>query len=338
MTQPNNAPIDTHAHIVPESLVEEARAAGRTLGVTVEDTDSGPALQFQGLVPLRPLGGLARMEPRLEWMERQGVGIQILASWLDIQGYTLPAAHAATWARLFNEHLAQVINDNPGRFRGLATVPLQDGALAARELEYAVNKLGMLGTMLAADPVDQDLAKESFEPLWAAAEQLDVPVVLHPPSHGFGGSIEPSYLTFSLGRTLDTTITAAKLILEGLFDRHPNLKMVLVHGGGFLPYQAARIDNGYRSGNGKPTQLKRDKPSDYLPLLYYDNVAVSTEAVRMMRAIAGAEHILLGSDYVFAGTSDPLTANIVGAGFDDREVSLICCGNAQRLFLKESGS
>ena len=303
--------------------------------MTVEDTDNGPALQFEGLAPLRPLGGLARMGPRLEWMERQGLGIQILASWLDIQGYTLPAGNAATWARLFNEHLAQVINNNPGRFRGLATVPLQDGSLAAKELEYAVNNLGMLGVMLAADPVDQDLAKESFEPLWAAAEQLDVPVVLHPPTHGFGGGIKPSYLTFSLGRTLDTTITAAKLILEGLFDRHPDLKMVLVHGGGYLPYQAARIDNGYRSGNGKPTQLKRDKPSDYLPLLYYDNVAVSTEAVRMIKEIAGAEHIMLGSDYVFAGTSDPLTANIEGAGFDDREVSLICCGNAQRVFLKE---
>ena len=303
--------------------------------MTVEDTDNGPALQFEGLAPLRPLGGLARMGPRLEWMERQGLGIQILASWLDIQGYTLPAGNAATWARLFNEHLAQVITSNPGRFRGLATVPLQDGSLAAKELEYAVNNLGMLGVMLAADPVDQDLAKESFEPLWAAAEQLDVPVVLHPPTHGFGGGIKPSYLTFSLGRTLDTTITAAKLILEGLFDRHPDLKMVLVHGGGYLPYQAARIDNGYRSGNGKPTQLKRDKPSDYLPLLYYDNVAVSTEAVRMIKEIAGAEHIMLGSDYVFAGTSDPLTANIEGAGFDDREVSLICCGNAQRVFLKE---
>ena len=304
--------------------------------MTVEDTDSGPALQFEGLAPLRPLGGLARMEPRLEWMERQGLGTQILASWLDIQGYTLPADNAATWARLFNEHLAQVINTNPGRFRGLATVPLQDGSLAAKELEYAVNNLGMLGAMLAADPVDQDLSKESFEPLWAAAEHLDVPVVLHPATHGFGGSIQPSYLAFSLGRTLDTTITAAKLILEGLFDRHPDLKMVLVHGGGYLPYQAARIDNGYRSGNGKPTQLERDKPSDYLPLLYYDNVAVSTEAVRMIKEIAGAEHIMLGSGYVFAGTSEPLTANIEGAGFDDREVRLICCGNAQRLFLKES--
>lgn len=334
MTQPGNSRIDSHAHIVPPSLVAEARKSGAALGITVEDTERGPALQFDGLIPLRPVGGLARLEPRLEWMEQQGLSRQILGSWLDIQGYTLAADHAATWARLFNEHLAQVIRAHPGRFAGLATVPVQDGALAARELEYAVKELGMLGAMLAADPVEQDLSRESFEPLWDAAEALDVPLVMHPPTHGFGANIRPAYLAFSLGRTLDTTITAAKLILDGLFDRHPNLKMLLVHGGGYLPYQAARIDNGYRGGNGRPVELQRDKPSDYLPLLYYDNVAVSAAAVRMLSEIAGPEHLLLGSDYVFAGSPAPIAGNIEDAGFTPDQVNLICCGNARRLLLK----
>ena len=224
---------------------------------------------------------------------------------------------------------------HPGRFAALATVPVQDGALAARELEYAVNELGMLGVMLATDPVEQDLAKESFEPFWDAAEALDVPIVMHPPTHGFGASIRPSYLAFSLGRTLDTTITTAKLILGGLFDRHPNLKMMLVHGGGYLPYQAARIDSGYLGGNGRPVELQRDRPSDYLPLLYYDNVNVSAAAVRMMHEIAGTDHLLLGSDYVFAGSRSPIAANIEEAGFTSDQVDLICCGNARRLFFKE---
>ena len=82
-------------------------------------------------------------------------------------------------------------------------------------------------------------------------------------------------------------------------------------------------------------ELKRDKPSDYLPLLYYDNVAVSGAAVRMMRDIAGAEHILLGSDYVFAGAPEPVTGNLEEAGLNSNEISLICCDNARKLFLKE---
>ena len=113
MTQTNDTLIDSHAHIVPETLVEEARKIGSTLGISVEDTDRGPALQFDGLPHLRPVGGLAQMGPRLEWLEKQELGMQIVASWLDIQGYTLTADHVATWARLFNEHLAQVITDNP---------------------------------------------------------------------------------------------------------------------------------------------------------------------------------------------------------------------------------
>jgi aminocarboxymuconate-semialdehyde decarboxylase len=328
--------IDTHAHIVPSGLVDEARTSGKSLGVTVEDTDRGPALQFEGLVQLRPLGGLTQLEPRLEWMAKQGLDQQILASWLDIHGYTLSPDNAATWARLFNEHLDQVVDSNGDTFRGLATVPIQDGTMAAKELEYAVNTLGMLGAMVSADPVGHDLSQDSYEPLWAAAESLGVPIVLHPATHGFGGGITPDYLTFSLGRTLDTTITAAKLILEGLFDRHPNLKMVLVHGGGFLPYQAARIDNGYRSGAGRPVELKRDKPSDYLPMLYYDTVNMSPDSLRMMRNVAGAEHIMLGSDYVFSGTPQSLTEPVREAGLEPAEYQLICCGSARKLFFKES--
>ena len=335
MTSNQETRIDSHAHIVPPDLIDEARKSGASLGITVEDTERGPALQFEGLVHLRPVGGLARLEPRLEWMEQQKLSLQILGSWLDIQGYTLPAENAATWARLFNEHLAEVVRVHPGRLAALATVPVQDGALAAREVEYAVNELGMLGVMLATDPAEQDLSKESFEPFWDAAEALDVPIVMHPPTHGFGASIRPSYLAFSLGRTLDTTITTAKLILGGLFDRHPDLKMMLVHGGGYLPYQAARIDNGYLGGNGRPVELQRDRPSDYLSLLYYDNVAVSAPAVRMMHDIAGTDHLLLGSDYVFAGSRSPIAANIEEAGFTADQVDLICCGNARRLFLKE---
>ncbi len=335
MTAIQSTRIDSHAHIVPPDLIDEARKSGATLGVSVEDTERGPALQFDGLVHLRPVGGLARLEPRLEWMDQQGLSLQILGSWLDIQGYTLSAENAATWARLFNEHLAEVVKTHPGRFAALATVPVQEGALAARELEYAVNELGMLGVMLATDPVDQDLAKESFEPFWDAAEALDVPVVMHPPTHGFGASIQPSYLAFSLGRTLDTTITTAKLILGGLLDRHPTLKMMLVHGGGYLPYQAARIDSGYLGGNGRPVELQRDRPSDYLPMLYYDNVNVSAPAVRMMHDIAGTNHLLLGSDYVFAGSRAPIASNIEEVGFTPDQLDLICCGNARRLFLKE---
>ena len=335
MAQTSQMPIDTHAHLVPPTLVEEARKSGKSLGVRVEDTPQGAALQFEGLVPLRPpSGNLAKLEPRLEWMDKQGISTQFVASWLDIQGYTLKPESAATWARLLNEHLVEdAAAFHKDRFRTLATVPVQDGELAARELDYAVNKLGMLGVMLAADPIGQDIAKESFEPFWAAADHLGVPVVLHPPTHGFGATIKPAYLSTSLGRTIDTTVTAAKLILGGLLDRYSHLKLVLVHGGGFLPWQMARIDNNYKRGMSGPKELKREGPTDYLPLLYYDTVTMSPPAIRMLRDVAGADHIMLGSDFVFSGAEEPLMEPVEHAGLRPAEVASISYKTAQQLFL-----
>lgn len=145
MAQQNEAVIDTHAHLVPPSLVDEARKSGQSLGVRVEDTPQGQSLQFEGLEQLRPLAGsLAKVEPRIEWMDKQGLSMQFIASWTDIQGYTLKPENAATWARLLNEHLVQDVAPYKDRFRNLATVPIQDGELAAKELEYAVTKLGRL--------------------------------------------------------------------------------------------------------------------------------------------------------------------------------------------------
>jgi len=98
-------------------------------------------------------------------MAAQGLDQQILASWLDIHGYTLSPDSAATWARLFNEHRAQVVGSNGDTFRGLTTVPIQDVTMVGQELEYAVNTLGMLGAMVSADLVGYDLWQDSYEPL-----------------------------------------------------------------------------------------------------------------------------------------------------------------------------
>ena len=112
-------------------------------------------------------------------------------------------------------------------------------------------------------------------------------------------------------------------------------KIVLVHGGGYLPFQAGRIDQGYQTLQGRPSKLRRGSPSDYLSLLYYDTVAMSPQAIRMIRDIAGADHIVLGSDYVFSGPEGSLMEPVERAGLTSSEVASVCCQNALRLFFKE---
>lgn len=109
--------------------------------------------------------------------------------------------------------------------------------------------------------------------------------------------------------------------------------MPVPRGGRYIPYQAARIDNGYRSGNGRPVELQRDKPSDHLRLLYYDNVVIPHQAVRMLRDIADEDYLMVGSDYVFGGPPAPVAEKVEAAGLPEEAASLICWGNAQGIFL-----
>lgn len=330
MAEPSR--IDAHAHLAPESFLQEI-ARSKAFDVQVEETPQGYGVTLPGLPRLRPAGGgLIDTGVRRPWMEANRVSAQYFGVWLDIQGYTLPAGQAAPWSRLLNEHLARAANEGGTAFRGLASVPVQDGQAAARELEYGVKTLGMAGAMLPSDPLDLDLATPQMEPFWAAAEALDVPVLLHGATHSRWNSVGPSYMAFSLGRTFDTTVLAGKLILNGLLDRHPRLKLMLCHGGGFLPYQVHRMQWGYERGTDKVAGLQRGGPEAYLAMLYYDTVTLSGPALKLLLEIAGPGHVMLGSDYVWEPMAGPLTEAAEAAGLSGQALEEVCQGTARRLF------
>ncbi|MDA0263541.1 MAG: amidohydrolase family protein [Chloroflexi bacterium] len=325
--------IDVHAHIAPTSFLKEAQKSAKSFGVEVQETDAGHALTFPGLPTLRAAGGgLSDTVARSEWMRQQGIGSQYMAAWLDIQGYTLQPDKEADWVRLLNEHLAETAKDAGAAFRSIAAVPLQDGERAARELQYAVNTLGMLGAMLPSDPAEVDVADPGLAPFWAAAEDLDVPVMLHGASHSKWPLVGPSFMAFSMGRTLDTTILAAKLIHSGLLDRHPNLKLVLCHGGGSLPFLIGRLDVAYKRGMEKLTELERGGPEAYMPMLYYDTVTVNPRSLKLLLDLAGPEHIMLGTDWVWSAMSGGLLDAVDHVGLDQAGRDRICRQNAIDLF------
>ncbi len=325
--------IDVHAHIAPVSFLKEVQNSAKAFGVEVEETDGGHALTFPGLPTLRAAGGsLSETETRSEWMREQGVGSQYLAAWLDIQGYTMPPDKEADWVRLLNEHMVQTAKDAGPAFRTIAAVPMQDGERAARELEYAVKTLGMLGVMLPSDPAEVDVADPSLGPLWGGCGRArragDAPRGI---PHKWP-LVGPSFRAFSMARTLDTTILAAKLIHSGLLDRHPKLKLMLCHGGGSLPYLIGRVDVAYRRGMEKLTDLKKDGPEDYMSMLYYDTVTVNPRSLKLLLDLAGPEHVLLGSDWVWAAMSGGLMDAVGHVGLDQADQDRITRGNALELF------
>lgn len=333
MQPPAEGLIDGHAHVAPRAFFEELKRSGGSFGVSVEETPAGYALTLPNLPPLRPAsGGLIDLETRRDWLQAEGVERQIVAVWLDIHGYSLPADKATTWARLVNEHVVRSATDAGDAFRPLATVPLSDGESAAKELEYAVRSLGALGAMLPSDPVDIDLADTRFEPLWAAAAELGAPLLLHGASHSKWSRVGPSYLGFSLGRTFDTTVLAAKLILGGLLDRHPRLKLMLCHGGGFLPYQIGRIAFGYERRTDRVVDLERGGPEAYLPLLYYDTLTLNPRSLRLLLDLAGSDHVMVGSDYVWEPAGGPLLAAVRELELTPHSYENLCRGTARGFF------
>jgi aminocarboxymuconate-semialdehyde decarboxylase len=326
--------VDVHAHLVPPALLDEAeRQPSLFGGVEVARTPEGPVVTFPGGAPLRPIKPpMLGVEQRRAWLREHGLASQIVGAWMDATGDLLPAEAQIAWTRRFNEELARMCGETSRQVRGLATLPLQRPEQAARELEYAVRELGLLGAMIGTDVARIDLADAALDPLWSAARDLGVPLVLHPTFTGPGAGLQPRSFVNLYGRTIDTTYLATRLILAGLFDRQPGLALVLVHGGGFLPYQAERLDTCFQAGDLGAVSLQRGLPSAYLSCFHYDTALISAPAVKLLVEAVGSERVMLGTDYPFPIADRRATERLSAALPDEPTLQQVLQGNAERLF------
>lgn len=323
--------IDVHAHGVPEPFLKEVQRT-RLAGVEVAAADKGGyILTFPGCAPLRPAAGIMLdFDKRLGWLDGQGMQQQLIGPWLDVHGQELPPADGQLWVRQLNDALAESIAGSARRLLGHATLHLADPQAAARELERCASKLGMTGCMIATHFPGGELHENHFDALWEAAQSLNIPVVLHPMMDGPAACMFQRLPRFKnlYGRTIDTTVVAAQLILAGVFDRFPRLRLVLVHGGGFLPYQSGRLD---REFGAKDKKL----PSEYMKQFYYDTVFMSTPALQLLFSLVGTGQIMIGSDYAAGPVERPgpkLTEALDATGVDATTRRRIVRDTAESLF------
>jgi aminocarboxymuconate-semialdehyde decarboxylase len=258
-----------------------------------------------------------------------GVTRQILSPWLDV--LATPAA-GRDWARTVNDAMAESAAEQ-GTV-ALASVATDDGDRAADDLLEAWKRPEFAGLLLNTDPPSGPALHEpAFDPLWTVAASEGIPVVLHPPTCGPSGDLTSLGTMGNVhGRLIDNTVAVTKLILAGVLDRHPGLPLVLVHGGGFLPYQAHRLDGGYRTKEAFAVTLDRERPSAYLGDFRYDTVGLSGPSIAFLAGLVGADRVLLGSDFPFA-LGDPQPVRTVrDSGLDDVAVEKVLHGNADTLF------
>jgi aminocarboxymuconate-semialdehyde decarboxylase len=323
---------DVHAHVVPQQLLDAlARNDGRS-GVTLTRQGGTARISVAGGAAGPVRDDMLDVGARLAAMDRAGVDVQLLSAWIGLTGYGLPVEHAVPWTRMFNEALAETVGEHPDRFLGLCLVPLQAPVEAADELRHAVRRLGMVGVEIATTIHGKELDDPGLEPFWQAAEELRCFVLIHP-DQVLPGRREVRYvLNNFVGNAAESTIAAAHLVFGGVLERHPDLRVCLVHGGGYAPYQAGRMDHGYVAEPRLVDKRLSLLPSDYLRRLYYDTVTHSPAVLRFLLDFAGAEHVVLGSDYPFEmGEADPVESLRRVPDLQEPERRLIEEGNLQRL-------
>jgi aminocarboxymuconate-semialdehyde decarboxylase len=323
--------IDIHCHRECGPAGEIMRAEGERAGrVPLQyGSDLTREVNRRQLEHLRPK--MEFLTERLADMDRMGVDIQAVAVAVYQYYYWSPPDTGARISRIINDELAESTARYPDRFAPLGTVPLQDTDAAIAELRYCVDVLGMRGLEIGTHVNGEEIAAPRFEPFWAEVEALGAIIVVHTDGYTHKDRLVDHNFLNIIGHAFEATLATAHLIFAGVMERHPALKILVVHGGGYLPAYAGRIDHAWRAREDVREGLPLP-PGDYLRRFFFDTMVFDPEQLRYLIERYGADHVLLGTDYPYdMGDDDPL--ELVGRvpGLTQDQIDLISGGNAARL-------
>lgn len=249
---------------------------------------------------------ITEVAPRLAAMDKMGIDIQAISVAPPQYFYWTEPELGRELTRVINDNIASIVAAHPDRFVGLGHLPMQKPAFAIAELERCAKTLGMRGVELCTNVDGKDLGDAEFEPVFARLEALGMVVFLHPGGFTQGERLREHYLNNVIGNPLESTIAVSHLIFGGVLDRHPKLKVVVAHGGGFVGSYPFRMDHAWRARPDCRVNIKR-KPTDYLRRLYFDTIMFDPRALGHLVDLWGADHVLLGTDYPYdMGDYDPL--------------------------------
>ncbi len=320
--------IDFHNHFYPPEYLEAIQSGPSNIRVTF-DADGNPLVHYPGdyniLVP-----GHRDIAHRAGVLKRAGVDKQILS-------LTTPGTHvesktrAVELARLVNDAFAGIVRERGDQFAALATLPMNAPEASAAELERAFDKLGFKGVMVFSNINGVPLSDECYRPLYESANRRKAVIYIHPSSPVGVEAMTDYWLTPLLGFTFDTTLAAAKLVFSGVVEQFPDIRWVLCHLGGAIPYLAERLDRGFFAFQECRKNIKKP-PSEYLKQFYYDTVNFDPAALKLAISFAGTDHVVAGSDYPHQiGSLKQMLDSLDRLEIPEAGRSAIRFGNAARL-------
>src|SRR5215471_17012582 len=327
--RPKSITVDIHSHVAVPAAAKfvEPYLDWATIPLAHFANAETRALSQKQEADIRARAG---HDHRLADLDAMGIDVQVIAPPPPQCYYTVPLEIAVKATRMVNDGIAEFCALKPERLKGFGAVPMTDATEAANELERCICKLGFTGVEILTNVAGKELSDPAFAPFWRKAEELGALVMIHPNGFTDASRLTRFYFNNVIGNPLETTIALHYLIFDGVLERHPRLKILAVHGGGYLGAYSGRIDHAWGARSDCHTTLPQP-PTRYLKKIFFDTVVFTPHQLQALVRDFGADHVIMGTDYPYdMADYDPIE-HVVSAGFDKKATEAIVGGNAQRL-------
>lgn len=328
--------IDIHNHFYPTKFLKQLENVGSTVGITIETDDWGRQIIVQHgnrLVTITP--PMNNVNKRIEDMDQSGFDMQILtlsAPSVDI----FPVEIGETLAKVVNDEIARICQEDPDHFMAFATLPFIDPDRTVKELERCIDALGFKGACMGTNINGMGLDDQILYPFYERMADYDLPIHIHPRAPADKETYKDYRLVPMIGFEMELCIAVVRLIMGGVMERFPHLKFIVSHLGGALPYLAERIQNCYEAY--PECQENISLPAkDYLKRFYYDTVSFFEPALMCAYSFLGARRMILGSDYPHViGDIREAVTSIEHLDIPQTDKEMIYSANILRLIHKDN--
>jgi aminocarboxymuconate-semialdehyde decarboxylase len=329
--RPSSPTIDIHAHIVVPEAAKVALPHVDVSRIPLAHFSDGATKEINAGQEKDIREVMTTIDRRLFDLDRMGIDIQVVAPAPGQCYYYVDPKIAESAHRITNDGVAEFCMRRPDRFLGLGGVTLQEPDLAVRELDYVMSELKLKGVQILTNVDGKELSDPLYRPFFARAEQLGALIMLHPNGFTHGERFTHFYFNNVIGNPLETTLALHNLIFSGTLARFPDLKLLAVHGGGYLPAYSGRIDHAWGARRDSHGDLPLP-PTTYLRQVYLDTVVFTYHQLAYLLEVFGPDRILMGTDYPFDMAEFNPIGHIAGVqGMNEGTLAQLTGGNAIRL-------